>query len=183
MQPYTSATITHEPGANLAWPGFRARQAFHAIQVRPCPAAVGCDACILCTADLPPHQRVSDQPSISATTTRASTRSRVWPDSSATTISHAILVGTRGSLIVSGKSGESDPAHVTVAPSPASRPGVQKCYHKVRKDGEPCSIGYNCEKGLSCEAGSQVCRKLGVAGDSCHATRPCQEGFSCHPCT
>lgn len=60
-------------------------------------------------------------------------------------------------------------------------PGHQKCYHKPRREGQPCSAGYSCGSGLRCEAGSHRCRRLGKLGDRCHATRPCGSGLNCQP--
>src|SRR6185437_2634689 len=50
-----------------------------------------------------------------------------------------------------------------------------------RQLGEPCVAGYGCGSGLTCEAGTQVCRAPGNVGDPCHATRPCGSGLSCAP--
>ena len=60
-------------------------------------------------------------------------------------------------------------------------PFIQKCYHKPRREGEPCMAGFGCDKrrGLTCEAGSQRCRARGKIGERCHATRPCDRGLSC----
>lgn len=58
-------------------------------------------------------------------------------------------------------------------------PVIQKCYHSPRREGEPCMAGFGCGTGLTCEAGTQVCRAPGRAGDPCHATRPCGAGLTC----
>lgn len=61
------------------------------------------------------------------------------------------------------------------------QPFVHKCYHSPRHENEPCSAGYGCAKGLTCEAGTHKCRAPGKSGDACHATRPCGPGLSCQP--
>ena len=38
------------------------------------------------------------------------------------------------------------------------QPGVQKCYHNPRREGELCAIGHACGNGLSCVAFVQVGR-------------------------
>lgn len=60
-------------------------------------------------------------------------------------------------------------------------PFTFKCYHKPRREGEPCMAGFGCAEGLTCEAGSQRCRAPGKIGDPCHLTRPCGDGLSCQP--
>jgi len=60
-------------------------------------------------------------------------------------------------------------------------PFTFKCYHKPRREGEPCMAGFGCAEGLTCEAGSQKCRAPGKVGDPCHPTRPCGDGLSCQP--
>ncbi len=60
-------------------------------------------------------------------------------------------------------------------------PFTFKCYHKPRREGEPCMAGFGCAEGLTCEAGSQECRAPGKVGDPCHPTRPCGDGLSCQP--
>ena len=60
-------------------------------------------------------------------------------------------------------------------------PFIQKCYHSPRRKGEPCMAGYSCGSGLTCEAGSHVCRAPSKVGESCHATRPCASGLNCQP--
>jgi hypothetical protein len=59
------------------------------------------------------------------------------------------------------------------------QPFLQKCYHSPRLEGEPCMAGYGCADGLTCEAGTHVCRAPGRQGDPCHATRPCGDGLTC----
>jgi endonuclease/exonuclease/phosphatase family metal-dependent hydrolase len=60
-------------------------------------------------------------------------------------------------------------------------PFTFRCYHKPRREGEPCMAGFVCAEGLICEAGSQKCRAPGKIGDPCYPTRPCGDGLSCQP--
>ena len=59
--------------------------------------------------------------------------------------------------------------------------GVQKCYHKPRRKGEPCSAGFDCGSGLFCEAGTHKCRNKQGYKQGCSAFAPCKSGLSCHP--
>jgi len=85
------------------------------------------------------------------------------------------------SMVLCGKVG--DTCHLTkpCGSGLSCAPGVQRCYHSPRQEGEPCVAGYGCGGNLTCEAGSQVCRAPGKLGDACHATRPCGSGLSCAP--
>ena len=58
-------------------------------------------------------------------------------------------------------------------------PFTFRCYHKPRREEEPCMAGFGCAEGLTCEAGSQKCRAPGKVSDPCHPTRPCGDGLSC----
>jgi hypothetical protein len=58
-------------------------------------------------------------------------------------------------------------------------PFVQRCYNSPRREGQPCMAGYSCGAGLTCEAGTHVCRGPGGPGDACHLTRPCGAGLTC----
>lgn len=61
-------------------------------------------------------------------------------------------------------------------------PGVGRCYHSPRREGEPCSGGASngCGDGLTCDPGLRVCKQVGGGvGDGCHATRPCASGLTC----
>lgn len=60
-------------------------------------------------------------------------------------------------------------------------PFLQKCYNSPRAEGQPCSLGFGCGGGLTCEAGSQVCVGPQDHGGACHLTRQCAEGLSCQP--
>jgi hypothetical protein len=61
------------------------------------------------------------------------------------------------------------------------QPFIQKCYHKPRKQDEPCMAGHGCAAGLTCEAGKQICVGPGRDGEACHLTKPCGEGLTCMP--
>lgn len=67
-------------------------------------------------------------------------------------------------------------------------PGRNVCKNLPRQDNEPCTDPegkkqiVKCADGLACEVGvSNECQPMGTLGSPCHATLPCQEGYSCHP--
>ncbi|MCF6252627.1 MAG: hypothetical protein L3J75_15380 [Methylococcaceae bacterium] len=86
-----------------------------------------------------------------------------------------------GNVVYAGGVGEGCSAFYPCDDKLSCQPFVQKCYNSPRKENQPCSLGYYCESGLTCEAGSQVCRAPGRAGDACHLTRPCGSGLNCQP--
>lgn len=57
------------------------------------------------------------------------------------------------------------------------------CYNVPRQANQPCDGDNPCDKdaGLTCDLSTGRCAAPATEKQSCHASRPCAEGLSCHP--
>ena len=59
----------------------------------------------------------------------------------------------------------------------------QVCFHDLRQYNEPCSAGYSCAPGLSCQPGYQRClHHPRRENERCSAGYACADGLVCRLC-